>query len=62
MVLAIYKENKLLKTLNDLGFQDLSKNLKNIFIPMRDSAVSEIEMTNEVLFDFFMLINVFYCL
>ena len=62
MVLAIYKENKLLKTLNDLGFQDLSKNLKNIFIPMRDSAVSEIEMTNEVLFDFFVLINVFYCL
>lgn len=29
---------------------------------MRDSAVSEIEMTNEVLFDFFMLSNVFYCL
>ena len=29
---------------------------------MRGSAVSEIEMTNEVLFDFFVLINVFYCL
>ena len=48
IVLAIYKENKLLKTLNDLGFQDLSRNLENIFIPMRGSTVSEIEMTNEV--------------
>ena len=62
MVLAIYKENKLLNTLNDLGFQDLSRNLENIFIQVRGSLVSEIEITNEVLFDFFVLINVFYCL
>lgn len=31
-------KNRLLKTLNDLGFQDLSKNLEKTFIPIRGSA------------------------
>ena len=38
-------KNKLLKTLNDLGLQDLSKNLEKAFIPIRGSA--EIKETNE---------------